>query len=175
MGMDVYGNNPTSKAGEYFRNNVWWWRPLADYIEHFGPAEVVAKCERWHTNEGYGLGADDSIRLADALQALIDQGHTKAQQDEWERMVAAEPTVECKFCGGSGEANARADRAKVAAGYLQRCLAGEAPVAVVEKSEACSNCGGSGRVTASYAYYFDADNVQDFVHFLRASGGFQIR
>ena len=27
MGMDVYGRNRCSKEGEYFRNNVWWWRP----------------------------------------------------------------------------------------------------------------------------------------------------
>ena len=31
MGMDVYGIAPTSERGEYFRNNVWWWRPLWDY------------------------------------------------------------------------------------------------------------------------------------------------
>ena len=28
MGMDVYGLNPD----KYFRNNVWWWRPLWDYV-----------------------------------------------------------------------------------------------------------------------------------------------
>lgn len=28
MGMDVYGNKPTSQAGEYFRANIWSWRPI---------------------------------------------------------------------------------------------------------------------------------------------------
>lgn len=28
MGMDVYGRNPTEPAGEYFRANVWSWRPI---------------------------------------------------------------------------------------------------------------------------------------------------
>lgn len=28
MGMDVYGRNPTEPAGEYFRANVWGWRPI---------------------------------------------------------------------------------------------------------------------------------------------------
>ena len=27
MGMDVYGLEPRKEKGEYFRNNVWWWRP----------------------------------------------------------------------------------------------------------------------------------------------------
>ena len=32
MGFDVYGKDPDpgSGSGEYFRNNVWWWRPLRD-------------------------------------------------------------------------------------------------------------------------------------------------
>ena len=33
MGMDVYGKNQTSEKGSYFRNNVWWWRPLWNYCE----------------------------------------------------------------------------------------------------------------------------------------------
>jgi hypothetical protein len=24
--------NQTNNPGYYFRNNVWWWRPLADYV-----------------------------------------------------------------------------------------------------------------------------------------------
>ena len=32
MGMDVYGENPKNEKGEYFRNNVWWWRPLGDFV-----------------------------------------------------------------------------------------------------------------------------------------------
>jgi hypothetical protein len=32
MGMDVFGRNPDSKAGEYFRANVWSWRPIHDLI-----------------------------------------------------------------------------------------------------------------------------------------------
>jgi hypothetical protein len=28
MGMDVCGKNPSSPAGEYFRANIWSWRPI---------------------------------------------------------------------------------------------------------------------------------------------------
>lgn len=28
MGMDVYGREPKSEAGKYFRANVWSWRPI---------------------------------------------------------------------------------------------------------------------------------------------------
>lgn len=28
MGMDVWGRNPSSPAGRYFRANIWSWRPI---------------------------------------------------------------------------------------------------------------------------------------------------
>ena len=54
MGMDVYGRNPTTKQGEYFRNNVWWWHPLADYCTSVAP-DITAQCNSWHHNDGDGL------------------------------------------------------------------------------------------------------------------------
>ena len=32
MGMDVVGKGPLNEAGEYFRANVWAWRPIHDLI-----------------------------------------------------------------------------------------------------------------------------------------------
>jgi len=35
MGFDIYGSSPKSEKGKYFRNSVWWWRPLAEFVlEH---------------------------------------------------------------------------------------------------------------------------------------------
>lgn len=73
MGMDVYGNEPTDANGEYFRNNVWWWRPLASYIEETHP-EIAAHCESWHTNDGDGLNAEHSKSLAEKLRQDIISG-----------------------------------------------------------------------------------------------------
>lgn len=68
MGMDVYGKAPTSEVGEYFRNNVWWWRPLADYILKVHP-DLASSCAEWHSNSADGLNAAESVTLADALDA----------------------------------------------------------------------------------------------------------
>ena len=35
MGMDISGRNPSSPAGEYFRANVWSWRPIHAMICEF--------------------------------------------------------------------------------------------------------------------------------------------
>lgn len=32
MGMDVWGCNPVSPAGKYFRANIWSWRPIQALI-----------------------------------------------------------------------------------------------------------------------------------------------
>jgi hypothetical protein len=89
MGMDVYGKNPTSQQGAYFRNNLWWWRPLARYACEVAP-EIAKNCEHWQRNLGDGLNEKDSLALADILQNEIDSGrtaawveqHNKTQEDE---------------------------------------------------------------------------------------------
>jgi len=73
MGMDIYGKAPSGKAGTYFRNNIWWWHPLADYILMVAPEETAA-CTGWHVNGGDGLDKAGALALADKLQAEIDSG-----------------------------------------------------------------------------------------------------
>jgi hypothetical protein len=76
MGMDVFGRKPTNKQGEYFRNSIWGWHPLASYVCVVAP-EFADHCENWHTNDGDGLNAEDSAALADKLQQEIDSGRTE--------------------------------------------------------------------------------------------------
>ena len=46
MGMDVYGRRPKSERGEYFRNNIWWWHPLADFIlNHYTDEEIFSQID----------------------------------------------------------------------------------------------------------------------------------
>lgn len=101
MGMDVIGKRPTSKAGEYFRRNVWHWHPLADYIVTIAP-DTASSCKRWHTNEGDGLNAKQSVvpyaqryliqthespscSLAKVARAWINAAQTEgAYWDKWQ-------------------------------------------------------------------------------------------
>ena len=59
MGMDVIGVQPKTETGEYFRNNVWYWRPLATFIQDVYP-HIAEKCTYWGSNDGDGLDAEDS-------------------------------------------------------------------------------------------------------------------
>jgi hypothetical protein len=87
VSMDVYGRRPKSEEGKYFRNNRCAWHPLATYTCEVAP-DVTSKCQYWHTNDGDGLNDDDSVKLADALQAEIDSGRSaqyaeKAELGKW--------------------------------------------------------------------------------------------
>ena len=57
MGMDVTGRNPDSPAGEYFRANVWSWRPIhALIIELCSDLLDEATIESIGYNDGGGPG-----------------------------------------------------------------------------------------------------------------------
>lgn len=73
MGMDVYGKEPISKVGEYFRRNAWGWRPLATLCCTLCPKETES-CRYWQSNDGDGLDAIGARALADALQDKVNQG-----------------------------------------------------------------------------------------------------
>lgn len=79
MGMDVYGKAPRSKQGEYFRNNIWWWHPLAWFCQEIAP-EVCAACKHWDSNDGDGLDNDGAIALSLALQAAVNTNAAMARE-----------------------------------------------------------------------------------------------
>jgi len=82
MGMDVYGNNPTTKAGAYFRNNVHYWGALVDYLLACGPVEIVGKCRYWNSNDGDGLPAKEAAELGAFLRNEIKNGNCKKYAGE---------------------------------------------------------------------------------------------
>ena len=65
MGFDIFGVNPTTEEGKYFRNTVWWWHPLAGYILDVAPKEIISKCTYWNSNDGDGLDAANAAKSRD--------------------------------------------------------------------------------------------------------------
>lgn len=159
MGMDVHGKNPASKTGEYFRNNAWWWRPLARYACEIAP-EITAQCTYWQSNDGDGLNGHYAVALADALQAEIDSGRTMLYEKAYMGRLHMMPDVTCKICDGKGW------RPKKGFPWLQEAPNGEV---------VCNACHGKATVRPDEASYpFSTENVQEFVNFLRDCGGFEI-
>lgn len=158
MGMDVLGKSASSETGKYFRNNCWWWRPLANYACHVAP-DITAKCQYWHSNDGDGLSAKQSKALADRLQAEIDSGRCAEYAMRYQSKADSTPDETCDICHGTGR---RSDWESFGPEWLAA-------------TNGCNACHGKGtRRPSSTWYYFSIENVQEFVDFLRECGGFQI-
>ncbi len=164
MGMDIYGKNATTEAGGYFRNNVWWWRPLADFLTTTYPALTEA-CTYWHSNDGDGLNADQALALAEAIDADLAAGRVAAYATLYEASIAALPTEECSICHGAG---IRTDEIGREHGF-------DKPRDPATGKGGCNGCQGEGRTPAWESHYpFSEDNVREFATFLRECGGFEI-
>ena len=154
MGMDVYGKNPTCEAGEYFRANVWSWRPIAALTLELAPEECDP-CEHWGTNDGDGLNADQSVQLAEKLSRSLASGEigriiVKARGD-----IHQMPDEECNICEGTGS---RAEPPNP----------GPGPVS-------CNGCNGTGKKRPWEAHYdCSVEHFTEWLTFLHNCGGFEL-
>ncbi|PZE53707.1 hypothetical protein DEJ04_17325 [Curtobacterium sp. MCLR17_044] len=157
MGMDVYGKNPENETGRYFRASVWGWHPLAEYLVKVAP-DLMAKVTYLHSNDRDGLGHEDSVALATALQQALTSGHTAAYVQARDEAIAALPRLTCRFCEGTGT---RSDEVGVRLGFAARNW--------------CNACDGKGDTEPWEASYsLDVGLVREFAAFVRRSGGFEI-
>ena len=148
MGMDVYGREPSTPEGEYFRRNVWGWHPLWDLVEDLFP-ELASGVESPHTNDGDGLAAVEAAELGHSLKIALNSG--AVERWLWGREVLLEriPNRPCPRCEGS------ADDPYDPTG--------------------CTVCVGTGEVKPfERNYSTDAESVDQFATFLIGSGGFNI-
>lgn len=171
MGMDVFGKNPKSEKGEYFRNNVWWWRPLAIYCEDVHP-DLTAACEYWHSNDGDGLDEADAEALGHALLADIASGVTAEWSNDYYRRLSELPRRDCELCGTTG---IRRDEVGQEMGMPDKALSTEVAILTGREFGWCNACDGVGTMESWEANYpFSVENVQEFAEFLLECGGFQI-
>lgn len=164
MGMDVYGKSPKKKSGEYFRNNVWWWRPLWNYCRVLHP-DIAGKVVDGHSNSGDGLEAEDALKLGLLLKQDIETGVTKKYSEDYEKYINSLPLETCSLCEGKG---------KITADALTN-LVDDILSSSHNQERHCGRCDGSGKSEPWIkSYPFSVDNVQEFADFCINSGGFSI-
>tara|TARA_R100000322_G_scaffold111675_1_gene71471 strand:+ start:56 stop:652 length:597 start_codon:yes stop_codon:yes gene_type:complete len=151
-------------VGDYFRNNVWWWRPLANYVIKFTGCVDESDHEYWSENGGHEVDDETAKQIHNQLMVLIESGHTKKFEDDYEkeRLKAekhndkVEKELE-KFC-------------KSVYKKLGKTVApAEFPKADHEEWERIYH---KRKWNASYP--FSVENVREFAEFCRFSGGFKI-
>lgn len=173
MGMDVFGKNPTSEAGEYFRNNVWWWRPLWQYCCEVGASVITDElAEAGCYNDGAGLDEHDATTLAQVLENEISTGRTAEYERSNAEYRASLPREQCQFCEGTG---VRTDAVGEEMGMPTRALDEPEAILTGRTHGWCNGCRGIGTTESWQAQYpFSVENVREFVSFLRECGGFAI-
>jgi hypothetical protein len=157
MGMDVHGNNPTGPRGEYFRNSISKWHPLARYCNLIAP-EICAPCKHWDRNDGDGLDAAGAVALADALGKEIEAGWAAAYgKFEIDRRDSGKELPEVALLHAIGRIIVSKERTE---GTSPETSASTSDLVLVDKLREPSDF---------------VENVAEFVAFLRESGGFSIR
>lgn len=79
MGYDLYGIKAKSQKGEYFRNNVWWWRKLWTFICLVSPDILSAQdMQKGHWNNGDEITEQQAEFIAKRLKETLKNG--QAQQ-----------------------------------------------------------------------------------------------
>lgn len=167
MGMDVVGRrNPDA----YFRNNVWWWRPLWIYCCSVAPH--ICDKVNGHMNDGDGLDEEEAQALADMLEMELLSGATTEYEIEYNFELSKLPRHKCDYCGATG---IRRDAVGVEQGMPTRPLDEETQVLLGRTHGWCNACHGEGEVDDMGMHYpFTTENVREFMEFLRESGGFSI-
>lgn len=157
MGMDVYGKNAVNETGEYFRQSMWGWHPIADYLTTTFP-ELTKDCQHWHSNDGDGLDGEASRALAAAVRAAFEDGKVADYVAVRDQMLNDLPDEPCEYCEATGT---RRDAVGVSMGMVEKAW--------------CNGCDGKGsKRPFAISYSLTVESVMEFADFLAACGGFEI-
>ena len=145
-------NDKFQKAnpGIYFRNNVWWWRPLWLFVcERFDDILTEQDMEHGNYNDGHEITADKAMQIGIDLTCMLEDGRIEAYSDSHKKRLDALPQVDCRVCDNNNYGN--------------------------HKKRTCKACKQTGLVDDwAKSYPFDVENVENFATFCLESGGFTI-
>lgn len=151
--------------GHYFRNNVWWWRPLANYVlQLMGNEFTEDEQKSWHHNDGYEVSEEQARKIADRLEQELKTNRVKTVEgfykEKMKRASAKNKVLEKK----------RNELEKIVWDKTGQKLAPvKYPEPFKQQWEDIQN-----QYDWEASYPFSEENVIEFMRFCRESGGFQI-
>ncbi len=143
-------------CGTYFRNNVWWWRPLWHFVCRACEDILTDKdIEQGSYNDGHKISKTKANKMAKELFRLIEADQVKAYESMYKKELDSLEQLDCDLCEATGK---RQEPPKTGAGDME-----------------CNKCDGTGKVDDwAKSYPFIEDNVREFANFCANSGGFRI-
>ena len=154
--------------GVYFRNNVWWWRRLADYVMEHTKCVDEQDFDKWHENGGHEVNAETAEQIANQLEHLIKTGHAEKYAEEIKAEMKKAEEHNNKVEKMLSEL--RLEVAKVVGKDKAETIApAEYPNPFKEKWHEIID-----QKDYRANYPFSIDNDKEFIEFARNSGGFRI-
>jgi hypothetical protein len=177
MGFDLSG-----KSGNYFQNNVWWWRPLWHFVCEScdGVLTEDDRCGGAY-NDGHFIDPDKCQKIVAELTSLLESGAVKGYERDYMNCDNTFPEDPCEICATTGwEYWALRDDA-----WKRLDIPPNPPPEQLEDGpfldpdkiyrRQCFRCLGSGKEKPiSATYPFSEENVREFVAFVKDSNGFCI-
>ena len=155
-----------ANPGYYFRNNVWWWRPLAELIhDKCGDLLTEEQKEGLHNNSGTEFDDDTALAIARRLSNLIKDGYVS----ELEESIKANAKIASKHNKKIEQKlqDLKKEVEKIRPG--ENLVPRDYPFPYNKHFEEIY-----AQKSWDDSYPFAKENVEEFINFARHSGGFQI-
>jgi len=152
-------------VGVYFRNNCWWWRPLANFIIENCDWLTQEQKERLHDNSGFEFSDHEAVTIADTLQKKVDDGTARKQEEvnKQERKGAEDWNA-----GLQKQQDALGEEAKKETGN-DKLVPYDYPEPFKKKWDDLQK-----QHDWNASYPFAEANIKEFICFLRECGGFKV-
>ena len=88
-----YDEHHDDNPGIYFRNNVWWWRPLWDFVAYVCEDFLTEKdLQGGSYNDGYEISEDKALKIAKRLEKAVKNGIA----DDYSDMIKSRHKIQAK-------------------------------------------------------------------------------
>tara|TARA_R100001129_G_scaffold31025_1_gene20556 strand:+ start:2697 stop:3080 length:384 start_codon:yes stop_codon:yes gene_type:complete len=86
MGFDLNSIKPKDPNNDYFRNSVWSWRPLWNFVaENCDNILTYRDVKMGSYNDGYKISKSKAIKIANKLDELVNSGEVAQYARDYEK------------------------------------------------------------------------------------------
>ena len=170
MGFDVWGINAKNQQGEYFRRNVWFWKPLWVYVYEITDGILTEEQkDLGFYNSGVKITESQCREMVKRLEEEIESGNTKGYENDYKEHVKSTGKP-CDACGGT---DTKQDYL-LSGECCEICFGTGFKKDHYTMGEDCYDDKGEMYIKFLRVCPFSEESVKEFVEFLKNCGGFSI-
>lgn len=155
-------NNP----GNYFRNNVWWWRPLWTFTcDHCADFLTEDDMNGGCYNDSYIITEDKAVAIAERLYEALKEPETQEYLDNHMKVMEK-----------AKKHNEMIDQEKKALDEIAVAITGDKDIAPINYPKDLKKKFDELQKRRDWAssYPINRENIENFARFAEQSGGFSI-